>query len=256
MMERDAGLEEAGELGAGELVLGGGEGKRGAGRERGGQLEGKGLGGLASRGEEKDGAEVGAQGVGDGPWPPSAEGGGRGVGEVLELDFLERHGAFGVGDEFRVASDAFEPGDDVLGVGDGAAEEEKLRFWRGHGDGLLVVDAADGVGDHLVFVDDEQSGAASGEEADALGFEGGDEDGAVEGLAQVACGDADLPSPFAPLGEFVIGERAGGDGEDGLPFKGGVEEFEDEGFAGTGGRVNHDIASLAQGLDGALLPEV
>jgi hypothetical protein len=47
------------------------------------------------------------------------------------------------------------PRGDVLGVGDGAGKEQELELGRRGEQGALVVVAAGGVGEPVVFVDDE-----------------------------------------------------------------------------------------------------
>ncbi|MFM1943760.1 MAG: hypothetical protein RI897_2742 [Verrucomicrobiota bacterium] len=73
-----------------------------------------------------------------------------------------------------------EPFGDVLGVCDGAAEEEELGGGWCEGEGEFVVEAAVGVAEHLEFVDDEEGGALAVDESMFLGFEGGDDDWGVE----------------------------------------------------------------------------
>ena len=96
------------------------------------------------------------------------------------------------------------------------------------------------------------------DQAVLLRLEGGDEDGCGKVVGEVAGGDADVPFPGAPFGEFVVGEGAGGDGVDGLAAIAAEvgPEFEDQGFAGAGGRVDDDVLAGAEGGDGLLLPEV
>ena len=227
-----------------------------SGGQGGGQVASQFLGGPAAWGEEQDGAKIGAQRVADEARPAGA-GVGRGlVGQGFQVDFFEGDGAFRVGDERGVAPDASQPGDDILGIGDAAAEEEELCFRRRQGESELVVHAADGVGDHLVFVDDQKTRPAALEKLALLRFQGGDDHLCVEFGGEVAGGNAHVPAPSMPLREFVVGERTGGHGEDGLAFQGRKEELEDVGFPRAGGGVNDDVPALAQRAHGVLLPEV
>ena len=82
--------------------------------------------------------------------------------------------------------------------------------------------------------------------------------GALEILRQVAGGDADVPAARAPFGEFVVGQRAGRHGVDGLAAVLALvgPELEDQRLARAGGRLHDDVLALAQGGHGLLLPEV
>jgi len=257
VVEGDAVLEELAEAVGGEEFLLGGKGEEVEEREGGGEFAGEFLGGAAAGGEDEEGAEVGHEGAGDEAGPEAADGGGDAVGEGFEFDFLLGDGAVGVVDEDGVAANAAEPLDGFIGVGDAAAEEEKLGGGFGEGEDEFVVHAADGVAEHLVFVHDEEVGAFGAEEAAFLGFEGGDDDGGVEVVGDVAGGDADVPAGGAPFVEFVVGEGAGGDGEDGVAAAALLhEELEDEGFAGAGGSVDDDIPPRLEMTHRLLLPEV
>ena len=145
-----------------------------------------------------------------------------------------------------------------VGIGDAAAEEEKLGLGWGEGEGKFIVKPAVGVADHLVFVNNEQGGSIALDEAVFLRLQRGDENGGVEIFGEVASGDADVPAASAPLGEFVIGKGAGGDGVDGLAaiFTAIGPKLENERLARAGGRLDDDVLSIAQRADGLLLPEI
>jgi hypothetical protein len=258
MVEGDAGLEEFGEGFTDEAALGVGE-LEGVGVGKfAGDFGGDHFGLLTAWGEEKDGAEGFGEGLGGEAGPMAADLGRQPPTEVLGEDFVEGNRADFVSDEDGIASEASEPVDDLIGIGDGTAEEEELGVGWGEGDGQFVVQAAILIGEHLVFVDDEEAGAVAVDEAVLLGFEGGDEDGGGEVVGEIAGGDTDVPAAGAPFGEFVIGEGAGGDGVDGLAAVLAVigPEFEDEGLAGAGGGMDDDVLSCAEGDHGFLLPEV
>jgi hypothetical protein len=163
-----------------------------------------------------------------------------------------------VADENRFAAKAGEPFDDVVGIGDAAAEEEELGLRRREGESEFVIEAAVGVPDHLIFIHDEEGGAIALDEAVLLGLESGYKDGGGKIFGEVAGGDADIPAAGAPFGEFVISEGAGGDGVDGLAaiFAGVGPEFKNQSFAGAGGGLDDDVFALAEGGDGLLLPKV
>ncbi len=127
---------------------------------------------------------------------------------------------------------------------------------RCESDGLFVVNAADRICDHLIFVDDEKSGAIAGKQASALCLERGNDDAAVEAFRKVTRSDANFPSATEPLGAFVIGERACGDREDGLSFEGGCEQLEDECFTRARWGVNDHIHPFAECAYGVLLPKI
>jgi hypothetical protein len=96
------------------------------------------------------------------------------------------------------------------------------------------------------------------DEAVLLGFQSRDEDWGMKIFRKVAGGDADIPTPRAPFGEFVIRERARGNGVDGLPaiLTGVRPKLEDQSLASTGGRLNDDILAFTQRGDRLLLPKV
>ncbi len=144
---------------------------------------------------------------GGGEAGPVASDGVGDAGEIFLRDLVEGDGAVGDADDLSRATEALEPIGDGCGVADAAAEEEELRAVGGReGEGEFVVEAAAGVGEHLVFVDDEGAWGVAGKDALALGFEGGDEDGGTGVLGKIAGGDADVPAAALPLGPFVVGE--------------------------------------------------
>ena len=120
--------------------------------------------------------------------------------------------------------------------------------------------ATGGVGDHLIFVDDEQGGAFSAHESLDLGFKSGDENWGVDVFRDVSGGDADVPFGVLPLGVFVIGEGAGGYGIDSLALvlvmTGLMKQFEDVGFSGSSGGADDDVGASPQMIDSLVLPEV
>ena len=178
--------------------------------------------------------------------------------EIVGVKFFERDGAMLVADQNGTAAKAAEPADDGIGIGNAATEEKKLRLRRREREGEFVIEAAIGVADHLVFINNEERGAVALDEAVLLGFEGGDEDGGAEIFGEIAGGDADIPAARAPFGELVIGEGARWDGVDGLTtiFTGFGPKFEDERLARAGGSLHDDVLAGAQRGDGLLLPEV
>jgi hypothetical protein len=254
----DAGFEESGDGFTDEGFLLGGESEGVGVGELAGEFIGEGFGGLAAWGEDEDGAEVFGEGFCYEAGPVAFDGGGQVELEIVAVDFLEGYGAEVMADEGGLAAEALEPFGDVLGVGDGATEEEELGGGWGEGEGELVIEAAVGVAEHLEFVDDEECGALASDESMFLGFEGGDDDWGVEVFREVTGGDADVPALVAPFGEFIIGEGAGGNRVDDLLLGPALfgPEFEDEGFTAAGGGLDDDVVALAEGGDGLLLPEV
>lgn len=181
-----------------------------------------------------------------------------GQGDVRNV--LQRDRALLGGDDFGGAAEVAQPGGEVLGVGDRAAQQEQASAVWGECDGAFVMTATGGVGDHLIFVDDEQGGAFSAHESLDLGFKSSDEDWGVDVFRDVSGGDADVPFGVLPLGVFVIGEGAGGHGIDSLTLvlvmTGLMQEFEDVGFSGSRGGTDDDIGASPQMIDGLVLPEI
>jgi hypothetical protein len=93
-------------------------------------------------------------------------------------------------------------------------------------------------------------GAAGGDVDDRAlhGFERGDDDRGVGIHAKVAGHDADVPVAGAPLGEFVVGEGAGGNGEERAAGEIGLlgPALEDVGLARARGRVDDHVLPFAE----------
>ena len=238
---------------------------RGRGSARGelaGELAGEALGVAAVGGEDEDGAEAFAESAGEAFGPVALDAAGEAVDAVVDVDFFEGDGAVAGLHDGDVAAEAGEPRGDVGGVGDGAGEEEELHARVEVTEDAFVMVAAGGIGEPLVFVDGEEvaggGGAGGGEKAGLDGLEGGDDDGGGGVDGEVAGDDADAPIAGAPLGEFVVGEGAGGDGEDGAAGEVVLfdEALEDVSFAGAGGSVEDDVATVIKGMDGLGLPAV
>ena len=269
----DATMEELGEGGAGDGFLLRGEGQRIREGQLAGQLAGEALGVGAMRGKHEHGSEVFAQGAGHAAGPETADLRGQAMHEIVDLDLLERDGPGRGADDGDLAAEAGQPSGDVVGIGHGAGEEEQLHRGGQGGEHALVVVAPRGIAEPLVFVDHEQVGKARGggfgkalvpgggsraEEGALGGLEGGDDGRGVEVDGEVAGADADAPAAGAPLGEFVVGEGAGGHGEDGAAGEVVLldETFEDVGFARAGGGVDDHIPAGSQRVHGVSLPGI
>ena len=252
----DALGEEFAEIGSGGVSLVLGEAHGLGAREAGGDVFGELFGFAAVGGEDEDGAEVFAEGTGDAAGPVASDGVGDVAGKGVDFDFVEGDGAFALLDhgDGATALEAQEPVADDGGVGDAAAEKEELGFGGEGEDGAFVVVTAEGVGEPLVFVDDVEGGVGG----ELLGLEGGDDEGGVGVVGEVAGGDADAPPLAGPLGEFVVGEGAGGDGVDDLAGSAALLEelLEDEGLARAGGGLDDDVVAGGEGADGLGLPGV
>ena len=159
-------------------------------------------------------------------------------------------------DQDGIAADAPEPGDDVVRILHAATEQEQLRFRRSKSEREFVVHAANGIGDHLVFVDDEQLRAVAAKETGPLRFQSRDENFRAEIDRQVAGGNADIPAAGAPFRQFVVRESARRDGENRLPFQRRIKQLEDVSLARTGGRLDDDVFPIAKRAHGVLLPEI
>ena len=251
-------LEHPGHLLADDLLLLGRELERIRVWQITRKLGGERFRGAALRGEDEDGSEILGEGLGHEARPVALDLGGDEVVQAVAVDLLQWHGPFPMSDEHGTPAEAREPFHDVFGVGHAAAEQEELRLRRRERDGQLVVQAAIGVPDHLILVDHEQRGAVAADEPVLLRLQRGDDDGGFEILGEVSRGDADVPTTRAPFGELVIGQRAGGDGVDGLAAVLAVvrPQLKHEGLARAGGSMDDDVLSIAQRGHGLLLPEV
>ncbi len=159
-------------------------------------------------------------------------------------------------DEDGIAPNPLQPRDNILGIADAAAEQQELRLRRRQREREFVMHAAHGVADHLVFIHHQQLRAVPAEEARPLRLKRGDDDLGIEIEREVAGRDAHIPAARAPLREFIVRERAGGDSEDGLPFQARVEQLEDVSFARTSRRLHDHVLPLLQGAHRFLLPKI
>jgi hypothetical protein len=203
---------------AGERFLFRGKHERLFGRELSGEVEGEFLRRIAARRKHEDRAKVRPQRVGHEPRPEPANAEGRTARKRFEIHFGERHGADVVRDEHGVPADASQPGDDILRIAHAAAEQEELGRGRSEREGELIVHTPQCITDHLVFIHHEQARPFAAQETAALRLERGDHHLRVQIVCEVAGGNANLPPPRAPLGEFVVGQRPRRHREDGLPL--------------------------------------
>ena len=254
----EAALQQLGQVFACQKFLLGTELKRIRCGQVTGQFGGERFGGLAAGSENQDGSEVLGEGLCHQARPIAADFAGQMKVQIVRLNFLEGNRPLIVFDQDPFTTEPAKPLYQIVRIGHAAAEQEQLGRGRRERDGEFVVQAAVRVAQHLVLVHDEQRGSVAFDEAAFLRLERGDDYGRVEVFREVAGRDADLPAARAPLGELVVGQRAGRDSVNGLAvfFPLVRPQFEDEGFAGASGRVHDDILSLAQGGDGLLLPDV
>ena len=110
-----------------------------------------------------------------------------------------------MGNQHWIATDSSKPRGDIVWVLHAAAEQKQLRLPRRERQGQLVMHAANRIGDHLVFVDDEQLWAVAPEKTSALRLKRGDQNFRVEIQRQIASRDADIPPARAPFRELVVG---------------------------------------------------
>ena len=229
--------------------------------QRGGEVAREFLRRQPARREGEDRPEVGQQRLGDQPRPVPAAGSARRadvhlVGQRVEQGFLHGHGAFGVGDEFHVAAQPPQPRGHVAGVAHAAAQQQELRAGRREREREFVIGAPVRVAEHLVFVDDEQARAASAQQRAALGFERGDDHAGLGAFVDIARADAHVPAGGAPFGELVVGQRAGGHGEDGLTLERGIEQLEDVRLARAGRARGRRHRVPRAGRRPPLLPQI
>ena len=258
VMIGNAAFEKLGEMIAREQLLFGAELKRIGRGQIAGKFGGHGFGGLAARGKDQNGTEIFGERFGGEPRPVTANFARHMEVQIVRVHFLQRHRAMVVADQNGGAAQAVQPFDHVLRIGHAAAEQQKLGLRRSESEGKFVIKSAVGVADHLVFVHDEQGGAVALDEAVLLRLQRGDENRGVQVFRKVAGGDADIPAAGAPFRQFVIGERAGGNGVDGLAavFAAVGPKLKNQGLARAGGSLDDDVLAFAQSGDGLLLPEV
>ncbi len=178
------------------------------------------------------------------------------VAQAVDVDLFQGDGAKIGADEDGISSQAPEPLYEILGIGDAAAEEKQLGLGPGERHAQLVVETTIGVGEHLVFVDDQQSRSFSPEQAVLLGFECCDQNRGVQIFGEVAGGDAGIPAARAPLGQLVVRKGTSRDGVNGLAaiFALVGPKLENECFTGAGRCLDNNVFAGAESGDGFLLP--
>jgi len=189
---------------------------------------------------------------------PTADGMTGSVGQVFQVRFLQRHGAFAMLDQLGLPPETLQPGGDILRIGDAAAHKEELGAWWGEGDGQFVTHPAHGIADELIFIDDQKRRPFAAEKFGFLGFQRGDDNAGIEMARDVSGANADFPAFRGPFGEFVVGQRACRDGINRLPaiFPLVRPELEDQGFSGARRGVDDHVLSVSQSGDRLLLPEI
>ena len=113
----------------------------------------------AARREDEDGAEILGERPGHQARPVAADARWDVVVQVVRVNFLQGHRALVVFDQEGVAAQTPQPFHHVVRIGHAAAQEQELGRGRRHRQGKLVVQAAVGVAEHLVFVHHQQVGA-------------------------------------------------------------------------------------------------
>ena len=257
VMKSDAPLDQGAQIFAAHAALLGREVERIAHWQIGGETAGDGFGFFASWGENEQRREIGHH-HGGGKTRPVVLKLSRALRQGLHRRFFERHRTVFRHDDLGFAPETAQPGDDVVRIRHGAAEQEQTRVRRGERDGGLVVRAACVVGDHLVFVDDEQRGPLAAHEALELRLQRGDDDRRIDILRDVAGGDADMPLRVLPFGVFVIREGSRGHGVDGLaaemtPL---MQQLKDVRLPRAGGRADDDIGARTQQIHRLVLPGI
>lgn len=120
----DAVLQQLGEFFAAHSALLGRELKGISLRKFGSELAGDGFGFLSARSKDQQRSEVGEQDRGGEFWPIAVEMAGHALGQGDVRNVLQRDRALFGGDDFGRAAEVAQPGGEVLGVGDRAAQQE------------------------------------------------------------------------------------------------------------------------------------
>ena len=223
VVKSDAGAEKLGDEWTGELFLFGGQGKRIGERQLAGELAGQPLSVGAMRREDQNRAKILTQRTRDALRPETLDAAGEAAHKVVHFDFLEGDGTVAVLHDGDAAANSLEPSGDVRGIGDRARKEQQLQIGRGREKDALVVVAPMGIGEPVIFVDDEEAerfgvsscpwggrgrvsiGQRSRGDLDLNGFQGRYHHRGVWIHADIARDNADIPSAAAPLCELVVG---------------------------------------------------
>ena len=172
----------------------------------------------------------------------------------MKIALFKRHGPFLVFDQYGFATDTFEPGDDVARIGHTPAEQKQLGPSRRKGNREFVMHAAHRIAQHLKFIDDKEARTFAAQETPALSLEGRDDDARIEVNGDVAGGNPDIPAATAPFGQFVVGECASRNRENGLLLQVRIKELKYICLAGTGGSLDDNVVTFLQSSQGFLLP--
>src|SRR2546423_1868140 len=103
----------------------------------------------------------------------------RRIRQHTEIDFLQRHWPLFMRNQYRIASDPSQPRDNILRILHAAAEQKQLGLRRRERQRQFVVHAADWIGDHLIFVDDEELRTVAAEKTGTLRLERRDQNFSV-----------------------------------------------------------------------------
>lgn len=256
MMIGDALAQKPRECTARKLLFRRSKRKWSVGRQRCRKLRGEIFSRFAARREHQDRAEISAKRIGDQSRPPAADVRGRTLGQGEQIDLFQRNRTLAVLHEQRVASQAAQPRDKILGIGDAPAQEQELGAARRQRDRELVSRTTARIPNHLVFIDHEQCGSFTAEQFAFLRLERRHHHPRIEPECQVACREADIPAARAPFRELVIRQRAGWHGEDRLSAECRLEQLENKCLPRASRRIDHHVAPFAQGVHSILLPEI
>src|SRR5216683_3425387 len=116
--------------------------------------------------------------------------------------------------------------------------------------------AAHRIGNHLVFIDNEQLRSFAAKKASALRLKRRDHHTGIEIQREIASGNADIPSARAPFRQLVIRERARWNSENSLSLQHGIKQFKNVGLARTGRCLHDNIFAFTQRAHRLLLPEI
>src|SRR5690349_3096991 len=106
-------------------------------------------------------------------------------------------------DQDCIAADSLQPFDHVLGVGHAAAKEQQLGPFRSKSNGQLVMNASDGIAEHLKFIDHQKTWTFAAKKSATLRFEGSNYDPRIEVHGNIAGGNAHIPATGSPFRQFI-----------------------------------------------------
>ena len=128
---------------------------------------------------------------------------------------------------------------------------------RCESDGYFIPRTPSLITQHLILIDHKQIRTCTFCHISTLGFKSSNQNGRFRAVSNIASYKTNIPTPFSPVSEFVVGQSPGGNGVDSLSFPTGFNElFEDKSFPCSRWSMQNNIFSVPQIIQRPALPRV